>query len=180
VINIKDLIQDGYSIADTALIHRIVRKRFAASPFDGEGSYRFGGRWSRPGTRVAYASEHLSLALLEYLANLDPSDTPNDLVVARAEVPAHLSRLEIKVPELPLDWTKFPAPNALADIGDAFIRAATAVLLIVPSALVPGERNFLLNPAHPEYSEITLRAPEPITLDYRLVPVGWGASAEVS
>jgi RES domain-containing protein len=86
----------------------------------------------------------------------------------------------MNVAELPFDWTKFPAPNALADIGDAFIRAATSALLIVPSALVPGERNFLLNPAHPEYSEITLHPPEPITLDYRLVPVGWGAAAEVS
>jgi RES domain-containing protein len=157
-----------------------VRRRFAANPFDGEGSYRFGGRWSRPGTRVAYASEHLSLALLEYLANLDPSDTPNDLVVARAEIPEGMPSVEIQISELPTDWKKYPAPGALADIGDAFIEANTAAVLIVPSALVPGERNFMLNPAHADYAAITLQPPEPIALDYRLVPVGWGTFAEPS
>jgi RES domain-containing protein len=157
-----------------------VRRRFAATPFDGEGSYRFGGRWSRPGTRVAYASEHLSLALLEYLANLDPSDTPNDLVVARAEIPEGMPSVEIQISELPTDWKKYPAPGALADIGDAFIEANTAAVLIVPSALVPGERNFMLNPAHADYAAITLQPPEPIALDYRLVPVGWGTFAEPS
>ncbi len=129
---------------------------------------------------MAYASEHLSLALLEYLANLDPSDPPNDLVVARAEIPEGVRSVEIKVPELPPDWTKYPAPGALADIGDAFIAAKTAAVLIVPSALVPGERNFMLNPAHADYAAIALHPPEPITLDYRLVPVGWGAFADPS
>jgi RES domain-containing protein len=153
-----------------------VRKKFAESPFDGEGSYRYGGRWSRAGIRVAYASEHLSLALLEYLANLDPSDTPNDLVVARADIPDALPRFEMYPSELPTDWKRFPAPGSLADMGETFIRAKLTAVLIVPSALVPGERNFLLNPAHPEYGAITTLPPEPITLDYRLIAVGRGAN----
>jgi RES domain-containing protein len=119
-------------------------------------------------------------ALLEYLANLDPSDTPNDLVVARAEIPEGMPSVEIQISELPTDWKKYPAPGALADIGDAFIEVNTAAVLIVPSALVPGERNFMLNPAHADYAAITLQPPEPIALDYRLVPVGWGTFAEPS
>jgi RES domain-containing protein len=161
-------------------VHRVARRRFAAAPFDGEGSYRFGGRWSRPGTRVAYASEHLSLALLEYLANLDPGDTPRDLIVARAEIPEAVSSVEIFAPDLPADWTNYPAPGALADIGDAFIEAKKTAVLIVPSALVPGERNFLLNPLHPDFPQIAQRSVEAIALDTRLVPTGWGAGSDVS
>jgi len=55
--------------------------------FDGEGAYRFGGRWSSPGVRLAYAAEHLSLAIVEYFVHLDPEDPPRDLVVATADVP---------------------------------------------------------------------------------------------
>jgi RES domain-containing protein len=64
-------------------VYRLLRKPFAATPFDGEGSYRYGGRWSAPGTRIAYIAEHLSFAMLEYLVHLDPNQAPRDLMLAR-------------------------------------------------------------------------------------------------
>ena len=63
-----------------------------AHPFDGEGAYRYGGRWSSPGTRLVYTSEHQSLAMLEYFVHLDPEDAPDDLVLATADVPDNVSR----------------------------------------------------------------------------------------
>ena len=42
----------------------MLRKRYGRAPFDGEGAYRYGGRWSSPGIRLSSASEHQSLALL--------------------------------------------------------------------------------------------------------------------
>ncbi|MGH9545186.1 MAG: RES domain-containing protein, partial [Terriglobales bacterium] len=29
----------------------MLRQAYARAPFDGEGAYRYGGRWSSPGTR---------------------------------------------------------------------------------------------------------------------------------
>jgi RES domain-containing protein len=71
-------------------VYRVLRKAFARAPFDGEGAYRYGGRWSSVGTRLSYTSEHQSLAMLEYFVHLDADDSPDDLVLATAEIPNSL------------------------------------------------------------------------------------------
>ena len=120
-------------------VYRILRRPYASKPLDGEGAYRFGGRWSSRGTRVAYTSEHFSLAMLEYFVHLDPGDLPKDLVSVRADVPGSISRISLDRKQLPGDWRNSPAPPELAEIGDHFVRDGKATILIVPSALVPDE-----------------------------------------
>ncbi|OLD12263.1 MAG: hypothetical protein AUJ01_16425 [Acidobacteria bacterium 13_1_40CM_3_65_5] len=132
-------------------VYRILRKRYAKTPFDGEGAYRYGGRWSSPGIRLAYASEHLSLAMIEYFVHLDRDDPPPDLVMAAADVPDDVSRVSIGPGSLLATWRQTPAPAVLAVIGDRFARRRRAAILVVPSALAPDESNWLLNPAHPDF-----------------------------
>lgn len=151
------------------LVYRLLRKPFAANPFDGEGSYLFGGRWSHAGTRMAYTAEHLSLAMLEYMVHLDPGNPPSDLVLARAEVPETVSRIHVAPSELPRDWRSYPPPETLAGIGARFISEAKAAALAVPSALAPVEHNWLLNPAHPEFHQIKILATETFQYDPRLL-----------
>src|SRR5712671_6407266 len=97
--------------------NRALRKAFARAPFDGEGAYRYGGRWSSVGTRLGYTSEHQSLAMLEYFVHLDADDAPPDLVLAIAEIPDDLPRKFVKAEELPSDWRRSPAPSELAAFG---------------------------------------------------------------
>ncbi|HLH35823.1 MAG TPA: RES family NAD+ phosphorylase [Alloacidobacterium sp.] len=150
-------------------VYRLLRKPFAANPFDGEGSYRFGGRWSRPGTRLVYTAEHLSLAMIEYLVHIDPDHPPKDLVLARAVVPDDISRTQSRVEDLPHDWRGYPAPAALAEIGSNFVEAAQSAVLLVPSALAVTENNWLLNPAHPEFKRIKILSIEDFHYDPRLL-----------
>jgi RES domain-containing protein len=142
-------------------LYRLLRKPFAAAPFDGEGSYRYGGRWSASGIRIAYTAEHLSLAMIEYLVHLDPNHPPNDLLVARARVPEDLPRLQLRADELPSGWKDYPAPESLALIGEKFVRDGEAAVLILPSALAPAENNWLLNPRHPHFQKIEVERAEP-------------------
>ena len=79
----------------------MLREPYARTPFDGEGAYRYGGRWSSPGVRLSYASEHQSLALLEYFVHLDNDDPPDDLVLAIADIPDELTRERVGVSDLP-------------------------------------------------------------------------------
>lgn len=150
-------------------MYRLLRKPFAATPFDGEGSYRYGGRWSAPGTRIAYTAEHLSLAMIEYLVHLDPNHPPKDLVLARARVPEALRKLQLRADELPSGWQDYPAPESLAVIGDKFVRNGEAAVLILPSAVAPTENNWLLNPQHPHFQKIELERTEPFEYDPRLL-----------
>ncbi len=148
-------------------VSRILRKRYAKAPFDGEGACRHGGRWSSPGVRLAYASEHLSLAIIEYFVHLDRDDPPPDLVVATADVPDDVSRVDVAPARLPATWRQTPAPAELAAIGDRFARARRAAILVVPSALVPDEFNWLLNPEHPDFRRLRIHPAEPFSYDAR-------------
>jgi RES domain-containing protein len=149
-------------------VFRVLRAAYARTPFDGEGAYRYGGRWSSPGTRLAYASEHQSLAMLEYFVHLDPEDAPDDLVLATADVRENLSRERVKTSELPANWRETPAPPELAQIGDEFVKKARNCLLLVPSALAVTENNWLINPQHPEFRQIVVRPAEPLRYDPRM------------
>jgi RES domain-containing protein len=149
-------------------VYRVLRRKYARTPFDGEGAYRYGGRWSSPGFRLSYTSEHQSLALLEYFVHLDKDDPPSDLVLAIAEVPDDLSREQVQIKQLPANWRDPAAPPELAQIGDEFAERGEHCLLIVPSVLAPQEHNCLLNPAHPEFRRIVIREPEPRAYDPRM------------
>ena len=147
----------------------MLRAAYARTPFDGEGAYRYGGRWSSPGTRLVYASEHQSLAMLEYFVHLDPEDAPDDLMLAAADVPDNLSRKRVQASELRADWREIPAPPELAQIGDEFVKKTENCLLLAPSALAVSENNWLMNPAHSEFREIALNTPEPLRYDPRML-----------
>ena len=148
-------------------VYRILRKPFARKPLDGEGAFRFGGRWSSPGTRLAYTAEHLSLAIVEYFVHVDPEDPPKDLVLVTAEIPDSVSRTSVSQRRLPANWREMPPPPELAAIGDRFAGERRAAILIVPSALAPSESNWLINPRHPDYRKIRIQSPESFSDDAR-------------
>ena len=148
-------------------VYRILRKPYSERPFDGEGAYRFGGRWSSPGIRLAYAAEHLSLAMLEYFVHIDPDRPPNDLVVVEADVPDNVPRVSINPKQLPANWRQVPGPAALTAFGDEFVRNERATVLTIPSALAPAESNWLINPRHPAFVRIKVYPAEAFQYDSR-------------
>jgi RES domain-containing protein len=145
---------------------RLCRKKNIA--FDGEGSRLAGGRWNRRGTAIVYTSATLSLAVLEYFVNLPRAAAPQDLVAIAAEVPKDLPISSVEEGSLPRGWRKYPAPEALAEIGTRWFEERKTPILAVPSAVVPQEKNYLLNPAHPRFREIRIGKPEPLSLDSRM------------
>jgi RES domain-containing protein len=149
-------------------VYRILRRAFARAPFDGEGAYRYGGRWSSPGTRLAYTSEHQSLAMLEYFVHLDQEDPPPDLVLAVAEVADDLPRERVDVRNLPANWREAAAPPELAGLGDEFVQRGEHCVLIVPSVLAPSENNWLINPEHSDYKRVDIREIGPLNYDPRM------------
>jgi len=146
-------------------VYRILRRPYSKKPLDGECAYRFGGRWSSQGTRLAYTSEHLSLAIVEYFVHIDSDNPPKDLVMVTAEIPANVSRTSISASRLSANWRHSPAPPDLAQFGDEFVRGGRAAILIVPSALAPAESNWLINPRHSDFSRIRVHPLEAFQYD---------------
>ena len=150
---------------------RLTRTAHADEPLDGEGARRYGGRWNHAGTAVVYTSESLSLAVLEYLVNLSITDLPTDLVSIQLEFPESLSSTEVRIKDLPPMWRTSPALEDLKDIGDDWARSMETAILIVPSAVIPTECNYIINPAHSESRKIAVAAIEPFVLDPRLYSI---------
>lgn len=149
------------------LAWRITTKRDPGGAFDGEGARLYGGRWNRPGTRLVYAAEHLSLAALELFVHLDPEDQPRTLFRFRVELQD--AALELLPRErLPASWRDYPAPDETAALGTDWAGRGDALALVVPSVVIPEENNILLNPGHPRFRELKLEPGEPFSFDPRM------------
>jgi RES domain-containing protein len=119
--------------------------RPAYGVFDTMGAFLTAGRWHSAGTRVVYAAEHASLAVLETLLHAGGRKIP-----ARA-----ISRIEIP-DDLPIESTSWKQMPSSQEFGDRWAKQARTAVLRVPSIAVNRmESNFVLNPAHPDFSRIS-------------------------
>ncbi|MBI3697503.1 MAG: RES family NAD+ phosphorylase [Acidobacteria bacterium] len=149
-------------------VWRICPERYAEEAFSGAGGLRHGARWHPKGTRVVYTSQSLSLAALEFFVNLDVAAAGVPLVAMSAEIPGEVKVLLIRPEDLPAGWRSYPAREALQAIGSRWVATGHFAVLSVPSALIPAERNYLLNPLHPRFRRIVISKPEPFAFDPRI------------
>lgn len=147
---------------------RIDHASRAGTAFSGEGARRYGGRWNSPGVRIVYLSEHQSLAALEIFIHTRPLSPRGSYLGYLAEWDeALLETLPAK--KLPPNWRASPPGLVTMAVGDVWVKAARSAVLAVPSAIVPAERNFLFNPAHPEFQRIRIHKPIVFSFDARML-----------
>jgi len=146
---------------------RITKRKHARNAFSGEGAREFGGRWNNPGSAVVYTAQYQSLAALEMLVHLDSSELLQKYVLIAVEFDESLiTRVESSA--LPRQWRSEPPTPEVRLIGDEWILSGTSAVLQVPSALVPGESNFLLNPGHKDFAKLSFGKPLSFRFDPRL------------
>ena len=92
---------------------------------------------------------------------------PSQRVIA-VDVPDTLPVDTIDTADLPDDWRHTPSPRVLHSIGRAWLDAGRTAILQAPSAIVPLEFNYLLNPRHPDFGRLRIHEPEPFKIDKRL------------
>jgi RES domain-containing protein len=115
---------------------------------------------------VIYCAASTSLCQLEVLVN--SGGVPKGMVQIAADVADALAVLAIKNVDLPPDWRSPIASGSTSRIGTLWADSKATVVLSVPSAVVPSERNYILNPRHPDFGAIRFGKPEPIDFDPRL------------
>jgi RES domain-containing protein len=147
-------------------VWRLLTARFAGTAFSGEGARLYGGRWNRKGTPMVYTAGSQSLAMLEMLVQDEPLRAR--YVMIPATLPNNL-KIERIVPEdLPADWRSFVARESLQAIGSEWGKRRSSAVLAVPSAVIPSETNYLLNPLHPSFARIAIGKPQEFITDLRL------------
>jgi RES domain-containing protein len=146
---------------------RIVKRNHIATAFDGEAARNAGGRWNSPGSAVVYTASSLPLAALEVLVHL-----PRESILAKfVSIPVDFDEGLITWLEAapPPDWRDYPAPVSTMTIGDEWLRSRASPVLRVPSVIIPGENNFLLDPAHADFAKLSIGKPEDFRFDPRLI-----------
>ncbi len=151
------------------LLYRISKSKYK-DDLSGEGARRAGGRWNHKGTPVVYTADSTALATLETLVHFPLNLTPKNRAIATIELPDELLITTIDLADLPDNWATYPAPNQLAEIGNNWILKQETVALCVPSSITPNSegRNYILNPAHPDFVRVRIIRIENYTFDSRL------------
>jgi RES domain-containing protein len=147
---------------------RIVQAHIADRAFSGEGSRRYGGRWNSKGFAVVYTSSSLSLAILEVLVHIPIYAILEEYVYFPIEFDQKFV-LPLDMNNLPGNWKNDPAPRAVKQIGDSWIESRRSVILEVPSTIVSTEKNYLINPPHPDFKKLRIGSPTKFEFDPRLI-----------
>ena len=125
-------------------------------------------RWNSRGYFVIYTAGSRALACLENLVHRDSEGLKNLFKVIVINIPDEVEITEIPETDLLENWTKSNNLYKTRQAGNTWLNLHTSCVLKVPSAVIKGEFNFLINPAHPVFSKIKIKALEEFEFDSRL------------
>ncbi|MDR7129471.1 RES domain-containing protein [Algoriphagus sp. 4150] len=149
-------------------VFRLSKKKFS-NDLSGKGAELAGGRWNSKGKAVLYTSQSRALCTAEIAVHTPLGNIPRDYEIVEINVPdSILSIKEIEIAELPIDWKSIPHSHASQEIGDKFLSENKFLVFKVPSVVVQGEFNFLINPAHRRFNEVEITSIDPFEFDFRL------------
>lgn len=132
---------------------------YEADDLSGTGARITGGRWNEAGVAMVYAASSRALACLETLVHLNAGGLPLNRYLVEIVVPESLWILaEVATPaSLGVGWDAEPAARTSIAFGTRWASSKRSALLVVPSVIVPEENNVLINPAHPDATQLTAR-----------------------
>jgi RES domain-containing protein len=148
------------------ILYRLAKDSYA-DDLTGTGARLYGGRWNSKGKAAMYLASSQALALLEVLVHLPALIEPKNYFLIAIEVPDN-SMQQVYAATLPDNWNTMQPPSALKIIGDSFLTENRYLLLKVPSAIVPGEHNYLVNVRHPAMAKVKVIKKTLFNFDKRL------------
>jgi RES domain-containing protein len=149
------------------IVFRLSKAAFA-DDISGKGAELTGGRWNSKGIAVVYTSESRALSTVEIAVHIPLGIIPDDYLLITIEIPEHVNIEEVNTDVLPDGWNAMPHGHFTRKIGDRFVNEMKSVVLKVPSAVISGEFNYLINPKHPDSKLITIKSKEDFHFDKRL------------
>ncbi len=148
-------------------VFRLSRAR-NADQLSGYGAALKGARWNSRGVEMIYAAENRSLAMAEVLVHLSLAMLPKDFLMLTIHIPDVIEVFNLPASRLSDGWNSFPQKRLTQELGDLFISEKLYAVMCVPSVVTKGDFNFLINPGHPLYKEISIVRKEPFPFDQRI------------
>lgn len=148
------------------IVYRIGKTKFAKD-LTGEGARLHGGRWNHKLTPCIYASESRALAVLEYTVNINIDDVPRALSITTYEIPDK-GIMRVRLADLPGNWREVPAPASTKKFGTRLLKEMIYPVISIPSAVIPLEYNYVLNPLHPRSNDFKIVDVSDFVYDVRI------------
>ncbi|HEU5080092.1 MAG TPA: RES family NAD+ phosphorylase [Opitutaceae bacterium] len=146
---------------------RICKKKRLTTALNGQGAADFPGRWNIKGQFVAYLGESRALASLEVLAHAEDRSLLNN--VDWVAIPIEFDEdLVTELSPLPEGWDAVPSSLSATAAGCDWYLSKKSVLLRVPSVVVKGEFNYVLNASHQDAGKVVIGTAEPFSFDPRI------------
>lgn len=117
---------------------------------------------------VLYSGGSVALTALEKLVHLGLAPCPS-LVLVAVDIPDTAIVYEPDLAALPVGWDALPISASAQTFGESWLRRNDTLAMKIPSAFVPEEANFVINPAHANYPEIQITVLRPFAFDRRLL-----------
>lgn len=149
------------------LVYRLSKEEFC-NDLSGRGARDYGGRWNSKGYPVIYTSESRSLAAFELAVHLNLFLMPTKYMMVNINIPEEIDIESVDNKKLSAVWHTFPANPITRKIGDDFIKENESLVLKVPSVVIPGDFNYLINPLHKDIKKVTIVNIEPFSYDNRI------------
>jgi RES domain-containing protein len=131
-----------------------------------QGSGR-AARWNSNGVFITYAGSSRSLSCLEMLVHLNGEQIQSNFKLTIINIPEELE-IENVSTFYNVDWTEFENYYQSQEVGDEWAKSLRTCILRVPSAIIKGEYNYLINPQHTDFNKITISEIEDFYFDLRL------------
>ncbi len=147
------------------IVYRITNSHYK-DDISGTGAKLKGARWNMPGSSMLYTAEHISLSALELLVHVGFEDIQKFYHLLSIFIPDDAAMREINADKLKKDW--YEDEDYSAFMGTEFINNNLNLVLKVPSAIIPEEHNFLINPQHKDFKKIKIKKSNPFIFDERL------------
>ena len=154
-------------------VFRISKKNFSKD-LSGVGAGLYGGRWNPKGINMLYTSSSIALASLEFMIHNYHLLSTTNVCMAKIKITARAPKKIISLNQLPDGWnTNLGSQNATQQIGKQFSLLGKEYILKVPSSVISGEFNFLLNPTHVLHAQTEIvEIIDPFEFDKRLLDLG--------
>ena len=149
------------------IVFRLSKSKFS-SDLSGKGAEFAGGRWNSKGKAVVYTSQSRALCTAEIAVHTPLGNIPKDYEIVGITIPDGVEIKEIENSDLPLDWKSIPHSHTTQEIGDGFLSENNFLVFKVPSVVVQGDFNFLINPAHRRFREVEITSIDPFEFDMQL------------
>ncbi|MCA1758145.1 MAG: RES family NAD+ phosphorylase [Bacteroidales bacterium] len=149
------------------IVFRLANKKYYHD-LSGTGAEITGGRWNFKGTKLLYTADSRALCMAEIAVHTPVGIMPVDYYLITIEVPDYSNIKLIELDTLPDNWRKFPYSKVTQESGEDFVGKNEDLYIKVPSAVVQGDFNILINPGHTDFDKVKIIKTEKFNFDERL------------